>query len=389
MKKSLLLLIAVVLQVFSFGCATATGPIFKEIPSQEYKGKAIVYFYRNSQIGFGADYDLKINGKVTLPLLNKGYYLLVLEPGAYKFEIFSNPETLKAENKFVLEADKTYFIRYWTEIAGERYYPLSILLLLGAPRGTPILEFGITLIPSEEALEVVKKCRLIEETAKDIGSSIPPEPIISTEATNSNIISNDTDTVTGMEFMFVKGGCYQMGDLFGDGFSNEKPVHEVCVDDFYIGKYLVTQGQWKAIRGNNPSDFSKCGNDCPVEQVSWNDAQEFIRIMNQRTGKTYRLLTEAEWEYAARSRGKKEKWAGANDDSQIELWYHAWYLDNAGARTHPVGQKKPNGLYIYDMTGNVWEWVQDIYSSDAYSHHSRNNPIYTGSGNNRVIRGGS
>jgi sulfatase modifying factor 1 len=190
-----------------------------------------------------------------------------------------------------------------------------------------------------------------------------------------------------MEFVLVKGGCYQMGDTFGDGDADEKPVHEVCVDDYYIGKYKVTQGQWKNVRGNNPSNFRNCGDNCPVEQVSWDDAQEFIRILNRRTGKTYRLLTEAEWEYAARSGGKSEKYAGTNSES--ELGDYAWYAANANGQTHPVGQKKPNGLGIYDMTGNVWEWVQDIYSDTAYSSDSRNNPLYAGSGTYRVFRGGS
>jgi len=188
------------------------------------------------------------------------------------------------------------------------------------------------------------------------------------------------------EMVFVKGGCYQMGDTFGDGNSDEKPVHEVCVDDYYIGKFEVTQGQWVKVMGNNPSHFSNCGDNCPVERVSWDDAQEFIRIMNQRSGKTYRLLTEAEWEYAARSGGKKEKWAGTS--SKSKLGGYAWYCGNSGSQTHPVGQKKPNGLGIYDMAGNVMEWVQDVYSESAYSSHSRNNPLYKGSGDYRVVRGG-
>jgi len=195
-----------------------------------------------------------------------------------------------------------------------------------------------------------------------------------------------TDPTTGTEFVFVKGGCYRMGDTFGDGYQNEKPVREVCVNDFYIGKFEVTQGQWKTVQGNNPSYFNKCGDNCPVEQVSWDDAQKFISRMNQLTGKTYRLLTEAEWEYAARSGGKNEKYAGTSNDS--ELGDYAWYSDNSGNQTHPVGQKRPNGLGIYDMSGNVWEWVQDIYSETAYSSQNRNNPIYTGRGTNRVRRGG-
>jgi sulfatase modifying factor 1 len=196
-----------------------------------------------------------------------------------------------------------------------------------------------------------------------------------------------TDTETGMEFMFVKGGCYEMGDTFGDGYQNEKPVHEVCVDDYYIGKFEVTQGQWKTVRGNNPSYFRNCGDNCPVENVSWDDAQKFIRILNQRTGKTYRLPTEAEWEYAARSGGKREKWAGTSSES--ELGDYAWYSGNSNGRTHPVGRKKPNGIGLYDMSGNVWEWVQDIYSSAAYSSHSRNNPLYSSVGPGHVFRGGS
>jgi formylglycine-generating enzyme required for sulfatase activity len=195
-----------------------------------------------------------------------------------------------------------------------------------------------------------------------------------------------TDTETGMEFVLIKGGGFRMGDAFGDGYSDEKPVHEVRVDDYYIGKYEVTQAQWKAMMGNNPSQFSKCG-DNPVELVSWDDAQKFIRVLNQRSGKNYRLLTEAEWEYAARSGGRNEIWAGTSSES--ELGDYAWYSGNSGSGTHPVGQKKPNGLGIYDMTGNVWEWVQDIYSGAAYSSHSGNNPLYTESGAYRVRRGGS
>jgi formylglycine-generating enzyme required for sulfatase activity len=207
------------------------------------------------------------------------------------------------------------------------------------------------------------------------------------DKTSKNVSPDScTDIETGMEFLLVKGGCYQMGDTFGDGYENEKPVHEVCLDDFYIAKFKVTQGQWKHVLGTDPSHFKNC-DDCPVENVSWNDTQEFIRVMNRRTGKNYRLLTEAEWEYAARSRGKREKWAGTSSVS--ELGDYAWYSGNSDGQTHPVGRKKPNGIGIYDMSGNVWEWVQDIYNSNAYSFHSRNNPVYIGIGTGHVFRGGS
>jgi formylglycine-generating enzyme len=196
-----------------------------------------------------------------------------------------------------------------------------------------------------------------------------------------------TDPVTGMEFVFIKGGCYQRGDTFGDGDSDEKPVHEVCVDDFFMGKYEVTQGQWKGVMGSNPSSFNNCGSNCPVERISWNDVQEFISRLNQRSGKRFRLPTEAEWEYAARSGGKREKWSGTS--SEGELGEYAWYKANSGNRTHPVGEKRPNGLGIYDMTGNVWELCSDRYAENYYNGSPRNNPKGPIIGSSRVNRGGA
>ena len=196
--------------------------------------------------------------------------------------------------------------------------------------------------------------------------------------------SSYTDPTTGMELVLVKGGCFQMGDTFGNGDSDEKPVHEVCADDFYIGKYEVTQGQWKEIMVSNPSWFKDCGDNCPVEQVSWNAAQDFIKKLNQKTGKNYRLPTEVEWEYAARSGGKSEKYSGGNDADSA-----AWYSSNSGSKTHPVGTKSPNGLGIYDMSGSVWEWVQDWYDEGYYRRSPRNNPRGADSGTIRVLRGGS
>jgi len=195
------------------------------------------------------------------------------------------------------------------------------------------------------------------------------------------------DPATGMEFVFVKGGCYDMGDTFGDGESDEKPVHNVCISDFYMGKYEVTQVQWKSIMGSNPSSFSSCGDTCPVETVSWNDIQGFIQKLNSKTGKTYRLPTEAEWEYATRSGGKKEKYAGTSSDSDLDSY--AWYNSNSNDETHPVGQKKPNGLGIYDMSGNVYEWCQDWFNPSYYRQKTRDNPQGPSSESKRVFRGGS
>jgi len=190
---------------------------------------------------------------------------------------------------------------------------------------------------------------------------------------------------TGIKMVLVKGGCYQMGDTFGDGAADEKPVHTVCLDDFYMAQYDVTQGQWKAIMGNNPSAFKGCGDNCPVETVSWHEAQQFISKLNSASsGKKYRLPTEAEWEYSARSGGKNDKYAGGNDIDSV-----AWYGSNSDGETHPAGTKAPNGLGLYDMNGNVWQWVQDCYSPSYYRNSPQNNPQGPFFCAGRVLRGGS
>jgi formylglycine-generating enzyme required for sulfatase activity/class 3 adenylate cyclase len=190
------------------------------------------------------------------------------------------------------------------------------------------------------------------------------------------------EPTTGMEFVWVEGGCFQMGDTFGEGDDDERPVHEVCVDSFGMSRHEVTQGQWQKIMGSNPSKFTK-GDNYPVEQVSWVDTQDFIRKLNSLAGNSLRLPTEAEWEYAACSGGKKEKYAGGSDIDRL-----AWYDGNSGDSTHPVGTKDPNGLGLYDMSGNVWEWCSDWYDRDYYQQSLRNNPRGPSSGSFRVIRDG-
>jgi formylglycine-generating enzyme required for sulfatase activity len=195
------------------------------------------------------------------------------------------------------------------------------------------------------------------------------------------------DFTTGIEMVYVKGGCYKMGATFDDCDANpdEKPAHEVCVDDFYIGKYEVTQGQWKSVMGSNTSTLSTCGGDnCPVDNVSWSNVQDFISKLNSRSGGSkYRLPTEAEWEYSARSGGKSEKYSGGKDVGSV-----SWYAENSGKINHPVGTKAPNGLGIFDMSGNVWEMTNDWYGSGYYSSSPRNNPTGPSSGVDHVVRGG-
>ena len=207
-----------------------------------------------------------------------------------------------------------------------------------------------------------------------------------TESTEAKAFENKTFTVNGVSFdmIAVKGGTFTMGctseqsDCWGD----EKPTHNVTLSDYYIGKFEVTQELWQAVMGSNPSDFK--GNNLPVEQVSWNDVQEFITKLNQKTGANFRLPTEAEWEYAARGGNKSRgyKYSGNNTIGNV-----AWYWDNSNEKTHQVGTKSPNELGIYDMSGNVWEWCQDWYGD--YSSGSQTNPIGSSSGSFRVLRGGS
>ncbi len=185
----------------------------------------------------------------------------------------------------------------------------------------------------------------------------------------------------GIEFVDVAAGEFMMGSL--DGGCDEQPRHSVTISrPFQMSRFLVTQGQWKSLMGANPSFFN-LGDHLPVESVSWHDAQQFAARLSAecRDGYSYRLPTEAEWEYACR--------AGSTGDFAGNLQDMAWYGVNSGGRTHPVGQKMPNALGLYDMHGNLWEWVQDWYSSTYYLKSPATDPTGPGPGNYRVIRGGA
>jgi formylglycine-generating enzyme required for sulfatase activity len=176
------------------------------------------------------------------------------------------------------------------------------------------------------------------------------------------------------EMVLVEGGTFQMGS---DVYSGEKPIHQVTLSTFSMGKYPITQSQWQKVMGSNPSHFK--GDDLPVEQVSWEDAQQFINKLNSMTGKTYRLPTEAQWEFAARggTKSKGYEYSGSNNANEV-----AWYDDNSGKKTQLVGQKAANELGIFDMSGNVWEWCSDWYGD--YSSATVTNPTGAATGVFRV-----
>ncbi len=197
---------------------------------------------------------------------------------------------------------------------------------------------------------------------------------------------NGTLNVNGVSYkmVYVSGGTFQMGATpeQENPESDEKPVHSVTLSSYYIGETEVTQALWEAVMGSNPSNFK--GSSNPVEEVSWNDCQEFISRLNSLTDQRFRLPTEAEWEYAARGGNKSRgyQYSGSNTLGDV-----AWYDNNSGSKTHIVKNKQPNELGIYDMSGNVWEWCQDWDGS--YSSSSQTNPTGASSGSNRVNRGGS
>jgi formylglycine-generating enzyme required for sulfatase activity len=185
----------------------------------------------------------------------------------------------------------------------------------------------------------------------------------------------------------IPAGSFEMGSSNGD--ADEQPMHRVTIARaFALGKTEVTQGQWRAVMGSNPSSFSNCGDNCPVENVSWDDAQAFIQKLNARTGKHYRLPSEAEWEYACRAGGQQEYCGGDNLDSVA--WYGAYAnpVGNSAKTTNPVATRQANAFGLYDMSGNVWEWVADSYH-DSYNGAPSDGGEWQGGGAKRVLRGGS
>ncbi|GHT95264.1 hypothetical protein FACS1894116_10500 [Betaproteobacteria bacterium] len=227
----------------------------------------------------------------------------------------------------------------------------------------------------------VKKCATDHETP------VPAQAEPAVEAAPAEV-PEETEPKPDLriEFVRIPAGSFMMGSSMDSAADDEKPRHRVTISQpFYLGKYEVTQAQWEDVMGNNTSNFT--GGDRPVENVSWNDVQLFIQRLNQKEGRNkYRLPTEAEWEYAAHA-GRSEGAFGAKFSETKEV-ENAWHVINSSGQTHPVGQRGANPWGLYDMRGNVWEWVQDWYGGDYYRCPPPVDPQGPAHGKNRVLRGG-
>lgn len=263
----------------------------------------------------------------------------------------------------------------------------------------PIMQPEVKQVTKPEIERVNQPMQVHAE--RPIQASAPPPPPADRIA-NATPAPPPPQRRTPMEIpmIFVQGGTFTMGCTFSEHGSDcnddEKPAHAVTVNSFSIGKYPVTQGLWKAITGTTLQQHrNKTGaaltnsgesNNYPMFDVSWDDVQAFIAKLNRLTGKTYRLPTEAEWEYAARGGNKSRgfRFSGSNNLNDV-----AWFFENSGNNVHPVGTKNPNELGIYDMCGNVWEWCSDWYDTNYYGSSPTSNPKGPASGSYRIYRGGS
>ncbi|MGM9510345.1 formylglycine-generating enzyme family protein [Larkinella sp. GY13] len=221
------------------------------------------------------------------------------------------------------------------------------------------------------------KIQEISNLQQTIASS---KKIEKTRAENAHL---EVATIVDQTMVLIEGGSYKMGSKGHWPAADEKPLHKVTLSNFYLSKYEVTQQLWQKVMGDNPSTNKDCP-ECPVETVSWNQVQEFIKKLNEMTGKTYRLPTEAEWEYV-RKGGQKSNGTTYGGSNNIEET--SWTKPNSGGTTHPVGKKAPNELGIYDIVGNVMEWVQDGYDANYYKNSPELNPVNSTDTNERVVRG--
>ena len=334
------------------------------------------------------------------------------------------PDQSSIEGSFTLKGSKATYVppstigTYRFTVSAEANPSKSVTAKITVVYASP----EISISPSTSEIKVGKTIQLTAETVIPTGQPQPQDPVWEvsgdcgvidqnglfsaaragdctvraslkdlnnkkiTESVIVKIKDTTLDDILG-DMVQVRGGTFTMGCAQAqesDCYSYEKPARQVTLSDFYIGRYEVTQYIWKQIMGININPSSNRRDNLPVENVSWDDVQEFLEKLNERTGKTYRLPTEAEWEYAARggNQGRGYVYSGSNTLEDV-----GWYVDNSDEVTHPVGMCKANELGLFDMSGNVDEWVNDWFG--AYSEGALNNPTGPSSGRSRVVRGGS
>ena len=229
----------------------------------------------------------------------------------------------------------------------------------------------------------VKSVAFVDYVFTDNPNSSTSRESTTTGSATARTLPRTRTNQTGIEFVLIPAGSFMMGSTYGG--TDEKPVHQVTISQpFYMGKYEVTQSQWQSVMGSNPSYFKDCGGNCPVEQISWNDAQDFVNKLNEANdGFKYRLPSEAEWEYACRAGTTGDYYAADVDDI-------GWHNGNSGKKTRTVGGKQPNAFGLYDMSGNVWEWCRDWYHPN-YDGAPTDGTAWLSGGEMkyRVLRGGS
>jgi len=384
-----------------------------------------------------AAYGAQFEGNVISPVEYKtGEYWVYMTKGAYELRI-KHPYFLPLHVNFRdygisdIDSKATYILTLQipqvaatmqTQKLTFNYSPANALVLVDSEphQGNGHLElilpvgshnYQVVAVGFETAEGSVKLTANQPRTITENLVSVNPMPIqppvvvqqpISTETSKTNAVSQtessvvsqsqkETITVGSVSFDMIRvdGGTFQMGATSkqgNDAEKDEKPVHLVTLSSYYIGETEVTQELWEAVMGSNPSTYK--GAKHPVEQVSWNDCQDFIRKLNAKTGRQFRLPTEAEWEYAARGGRKSQgyKYSGSNTIYDV-----AWYNITTNAKgTRDVKTKQANELGLYDMSGNVWEWCEDWYGKEYYSSSSiQSDPKGPSSGSNRVYRGGS
>jgi formylglycine-generating enzyme required for sulfatase activity len=333
-------------------------------------GSELGDFLQTTVVNYTSNYQHPQYGKIRNPNLDKGDFVFVLgvpsnsASGNYVGAVKTEPPVETISEKSLVRYGN---LEITTELSGKLYIDNVYKKEVAAN----------TLLTINNLSEGTHSVRI--EGDETVEKSVT----ISTEMKASITIDKTRKLLGGLpEMVFVKGGSFQMGS--GNGGSDEKPVHPVTLSDFYIGKYEVTQKQWSDVMGSNPSVFRDCDN-CPIENVSWYDIQEFLQKLNAKTGKNYRLPTEAEWEFAARGgiQNRGYTYSGSNSIGDV-----AWYNSNASSKTHPVGQKQPNELGIFDMSGNVWEWCSDWYDEKYYNTSPTFNPKGPSGGNYHSLRGG-